>query len=375
VVVVEGYMDVIALHQAGFTGAAAPLGTALGAEQLEALWQITPEPVLCFDGDAAGAKAASRSAELALPLLAPERSLKLATLTGGEDPDTLVAKGGSAAFQAVLDAAKPLSVALYDLLAGASPLVTPEQRAALRNELEAKARLIPDRALAAEYRRSLLDRFFAAGRPPRPAFNRSGSKPRQAWTPRGRPGELTSIAGLQRQPIDQPGIRLERARNLLAILIRHPALLPEVEEALAALDLPEGDCVALRTALLAWLPTADVLDSQGLMDHLRQGGMESAMLWAIRAVGLSQAAHPEAQPKDAMDGWWYFFGLLRGEAELVEDRAEAQRVLVETNDPAAQQRLIRLQEALNALRGGEADQPGEDRPAAGRVGSATSTIG
>jgi DNA primase len=364
VAVVEGYMDVIALHQAGFVGAVAPLGTALGAEQLEALWQVSPEPVLCFDGDAAGSRAAARSAELALPLLAPERSLRLATITGGEDPDTLVAKGGPAAFQAVLDAAKPLSVALYDLLAGTGPVVTPEQRAGLRNRLEAAARTIPDRALAAEYKRSLLDRFFASGRSPRSGFNPSASRPRPAWTPRGQPAALTSIAGLQRQPIDQPSIRLERARNLLAILIRHPALLPEVEEALAALDLPAGDCMALRDALLAWLPVADVLDSQGLMDHLRQGGLESAMAWATRTAGLGQAAQPEAQPKEAMDGWWHFFGLLRGEAELVEDRAEAQRVLVETNDPIAQQRLIRLQEALNALRGGEADQSGEDRPAA-----------
>ena len=94
VLVVEGYMDVIALHQAGFTGAVAPLGTALTVEQLELLWQVSPEPVLCFDGDAAGARAAARSAELALPLLSPERSLKLATLTAGEDPDTLVKKGG-----------------------------------------------------------------------------------------------------------------------------------------------------------------------------------------------------------------------------------------------------------------------------------------
>jgi DNA primase len=365
VVVVEGYMDVIALHQAGFAGAVAPLGTALGAEQLEALWQLSPEPVLCFDGDAAGARAAARSAELALPLLAPERSLKLATVTGGEDPDTLLAKGGPAAFQAVLDAAKPLSVALYDLLAASGPVATPEQRAGLRNRLEAAAQTIPDRSLAAEYKRSLLDRFFAAGRTARPGFTAPGFKPRPAWTPRGQPAALTSIAGLQRQPIDQPGIRLERARNLLAILIRHPALLPEVEEALAALDLPAGDCDALRDALLAWLPAADVLDSQGAMDHLRQGGLESALAWATRAAGLGPAAHPEAQPKDAMDGWWHFFGLLRGEAELVEDRAEAQRVLVETNDPAAQRRLIRLQEALNALRGGEADQPGDDRPAVG----------
>src|ERR687885_80436 len=80
---------------AGFGGAVAPLGTAMTAEQLEALWQISPEPVLCFDGDAAGGKAAARAAELALPLLKPEATLRLATLPAGEDPDTLVMKQGA----------------------------------------------------------------------------------------------------------------------------------------------------------------------------------------------------------------------------------------------------------------------------------------
>ncbi|MDB5374321.1 MAG: primase [Belnapia sp.] len=367
VVVVEGYMDVIALHQAGFAGAVAPLGTALTAEQLEALWSVSPEPVLCFDGDAAGAKAAARSAELALPLLAPDRSLRLASIEGGEDPDTLVAKGGPAAFQAVLDAAKPLSVALFDLLAGPNPPATPEQRAGFRNRLEEAARTIPDKALAAEYKRSLLDRFFAAGRSQRPAF-----KPRAPWAPAkgkwGRPGELASIAGLQRPPIDPAAIRQERARNLLAILLRHPAILPEVEEALGVLDLPQGEAIALRAALLGWLPVADVLDSQGLMDHLRQAGLESAAAWAVRTAGLCKAADPEAQPKDALDGWWHFFALLRGEAELVEDLAEAQRVLVETNDPVAQQRYIRLLEARNALRGGDGDQPVDETARMGSIG-------
>ncbi len=354
VVVVEGYMDVIALHQAGFGGAVAPLGTALTAEQMEALWQVSPEPVLCFDGDAAGAKAAFRSAELALPLLAPDRSLRLAMLTGGEDPDTLVAKGGPAAFEAVLAGAKPLSAALYDLLAGATPPATPEQRAAFRNRLDAAAKCIPDKALSSEYRRAWLDRFFAEGRSARPA-----SAPRPAWTPRGKPGELVSIRGLQRTAINQEAICLERARNLLAILLHHPALLPEVEEALAGLELPAGDCTQLREALLAWLPGADHLDSTKLMDHLREAGWETAASWATRKRGLSQAADPGAQPKEALEAWWHFFGLLRGEAELIEDRAEAERMLVATNDPVVQQRLISLNKALDALRRGEADEPAE----------------
>lgn len=352
--VVEGYMDVIALHQAGFAGAVAPLGTALTAEQLEAIWQISPEPVLCFDGDAAGARAAARSAELALPLLAPDRSLKLATLGGNDDPDSLLRSGGRPAFQAVLDGAEPLSAALYGLLAGAAPRATPEQRAALRHRLEAAARAIPDRALAGEYRRTLLDRFFAEGR--RPAAPRRAEGGRAPWP------KPAGVPNLRRAPIDLPGIRLERARNLLAILLRHPQLLPEVEEALASIDLPAGDGAALGAALLGWLAHAPVLDSAGLMDHLAQAGLASSAAWALRPAGLPPAAGPDAQPKDALEGWWHFFGLLRGEAELVADRAEAQRMFIATNDPGAQARLIRLTEALAALRRGEADQGAEPSP-------------
>ena len=98
--VVEGYMDVIALHQAGFGGAVAPLGTALTEEQLQELWRISPTPELCFDGDQAGRRAAAKAAETALPMLAPDRSLRLVSLPPEEDPDTLVRRHGASAFQA-----------------------------------------------------------------------------------------------------------------------------------------------------------------------------------------------------------------------------------------------------------------------------------
>ena len=160
-VVVEGYMDVIALAQAGIGGAVAPLGTALSEEQLEELWRLAAAPILCFDGDAAGSRAAARAAELALPLLAPDRTLRLARLPSGEDPDTLVRRQGPDAVRAVLSTAAPLGDALFDLLREAGGEATPEQRAAFRARLEAAARRIPDRALAGEYRRALLDRFFA----------------------------------------------------------------------------------------------------------------------------------------------------------------------------------------------------------------------
>ncbi|MFT9386975.1 DNA primase, partial [Acetobacter sp.] len=160
-VVVEGYMDVIALHQAGFTGAVAPLGTALTAEQLEVLWQVNALPILCFDGDGAGRRAAIKASETALPMLKAGHSLRLCLLPEGEDPDSMVRGRGAPAVAELFANAQPLADVLFDLLTAGMSAPGPEERAALRSRLTEAAALIPDRALAAEYRSTLLDRFFA----------------------------------------------------------------------------------------------------------------------------------------------------------------------------------------------------------------------
>jgi DNA primase len=348
VVAVEGYMDVIALHQAGFTAAVAPLGTALTTEQMEELWRLTPEPVLCFDGDAAGARAAARAAEAALPLLTPERSLKLATLPAGEDPDTLIVKGGPAAFQAVLDGARGLGEALFGLVAEGRPMATPEQRAALRKRLEEAAGAIKDRALAGEYRRLLLDRFFQATRP----------APRASAGQRGLPGRKPPPPVRARPAITPERTRAAQAAALVAITLRHPWLLHDVEESLGGLDLPPGPLAQCRASALAWLAEGHALDSSGLMDHLDRAGLGEVAARLLRDPSLPAAAQPDAQPKEALDAWWHFFGLLRGEAELRADQEAARQALAETNDEAAQRRLIRLSRALEALRRGEWDEDG-----------------
>jgi DNA primase len=328
-------MDVIALHQAGFGGAVAPLGTALTPEQLEALWRVSPEPVLCFDGDTAGARAATRAAEAALPLLTPERGLRFATLPAGEDPDTLITKGGSRAMEAVLGAARPLAEALFALLAGTRLPESPEARAALRHRLAQAAATIPDRALAAEYRRALLDRFFSLSRRAGP-----GLRP----TPR------------HARPVPDPaGVAAERARILLAICIHHPDLLREVEESLALLVLPDGPVRQVRDALLAWIPGAPRLDSAELISHLADGPVAEAGAAVLRAAGLPPEARPGSQPKEALDAFWQIFGFLRGEAELAGDVQAAEAAFAASNDPADQARLIRLREALGALRRGEVE--------------------
>ncbi len=332
-VVAEGYMDVIALHQAGFAGAVAPLGTALTPEQMEALWRVSPEPVLCLDGDAAGARAAGRAAETALPLLTPDRSLRFATLPAGEDPDTLLRKSGPRAMQALLDGAQPLVDALYGVIAGAKLPEGPEARAAIRNRLAQVAATIPDRSLAAEFRGALLNRFFATSR--RPGARAAPRHPR---------------------PVPNAGtIQAQRARLLLAICIHHPDLLREVEEPLALLDLPEGPAKQVRDALLAWIPLAERLDSAELIAHLAESPNSAASAWVLRPAGLPTEARSGAQPKEALDAFWQIFGFLRGEAELAEDARAAEAAFVGTNDAAAQSRLIRLRAALDALRRGEVE--------------------
>jgi DNA primase len=346
-VVVEGYMDVIALGQAGFEAAVAPLGTALTEEQLTELWRLSPAPVLCFDGDAAGARAAARAAELALPMLAPERTLQLISLPSGEDPDSVVRSQGARAFQSMLDGARPLAECLYDLLHEGMTDTSPEQRAAFRTRLEDAARRIPDKALAGEYRSVLLDRFFASRRRNR---DRSGSfYQRAAVNP-----AATRRTG-PRPPADATAIAAERARILTAILLRHPGVFHDIEHAYAGLDL-EPPLARLRDAIGEWAIHAEVLDSQALMDHLDGFGLNTEVgnVLAGMPVPLPACASSAAMPAEAEEGWWHIFGFLnvdrlREEVDLA--RQDAARGLTGETE----RRLVALMAALNKVRTGDPD--------------------
>lgn len=337
-IVVEGYMDVIAAAQAGFTGAVAPLGTALTNEQLEVLWRESPCPVLCFDGDKAGIRAAARALELALPMLTPARSLKFATLPAGDDPDSLVRKAGAGAFQAVLDAARSPSDALYDIVKDEVGDSTPERRAALRSRLIEASGRIADKSLASEYRGALLDRFFAS----RPRFGK----------PKPQTARFARPVLYKDQSVD------ERTRILTAILLRHPGLLHDVGHAYDLL--PMTDAMArLRHAIEDWVEHAGTLDSARLMYHLTESGFHqdvSAVL-ADAPLRLPACASTDAMPAEAEEGWWHIFGFLnvnhlQEEVELA--RADAARDLT----PETQRRLVALTEALNKVRSGEPDGVG-----------------
>ena len=202
VIAVEGYMDVIALHQAGIAEAVAPLGTALTEQQLEALWRLADDPVLCFDGDEAGARAAGRAVERALPRLSAKRSLRFAALPAGQDPDTMVRDRGRQAITEIVEAAFPLSQQLWRMATDGRALDTPEARARINKQLQDQIARIPDRDLGFRYLEEFRQRLRLPwqrrreGAPPafvpRPS-RRCGGAARSGPAPAARPSPASAL--------------------------------------------------------------------------------------------------------------------------------------------------------------------------------------
>jgi DNA primase len=261
-IVTEGYMDVIALHRAGFTTAVAPLGTALTEAHLAELWRLAPEPVLCFDGDTAGQRAALRALRRALPLLKPGHSLRFVTLPTGEDPDSLIRTSGAPAFADLLRAAKPLAEMLWHSELDAKSIATPERRADLDHRLMAHADTIGDRTVQAEYRRFLRDRLFASGRQ---QFQSRGRR-----VPRSSVSPIVPLRSDAPPPPPSPGRR--QREILIGMLLEHPFLVAEAHEDIAALDFPEPELDRLRRAILEVDILFPGLDAEALRLHLGQNG-------------------------------------------------------------------------------------------------------
>jgi DNA primase len=251
-IVTEGYMDVIALHRAGFKTAVAPLGTALTEAQLLELWRLSPEPVLCFDGDNAGRRAALRALDRALPLLKPGRSLRFVTLPAGDDPDSLIRDAGAAAFAALVEAASPLSQVLWHAELAARPADTPERRADLKARLDRQVGRIADADVQREYRRALSDRYFALGR--RPGRFRAAAMPGAAPPPPRAPGRLNREV-------------------FFGLLLCHPGHIDGWLREIEDIAVPEPELDRLRRKLLEVAGTEAGLDAERLRQHLGSCGL------------------------------------------------------------------------------------------------------
>ncbi|WP_343561839.1 DNA primase [Kiloniella sp. b19] len=377
VIVAEGYMDVIAMAQAGFPAAVAPLGTAVTEEQIAELWRMAPEPIVCLDGDAAGQRAAHRSIDRALPILKPGSSLRFATLPEGDDPDSLIQEKGAQAFRDVLKKAEPLSEVFWKKMLAGHAIDTPERRAALKSDIRKQIGLIRDGDLKNEYQKEMLRRFDGLTAPEKKGGgsrggnyggnhagrgggggynqwnggyggnsgrygngNRGGGRGQGGWQGGriGRPGlpqrGLPRPQGVDRQ--SGPGNNLARRQEqvLLAALVNHPSVLAQYAEELGALQLSSVECNHFLQELLDRIMRDPDLDSADLKCQLSDRGL-SGMLDTLLSVSVYNHGR-FARP--ATDSHLAEYGVAHVIAILREQQA---------NRNSAQQREALLAEGLS----------------------------
>lgn len=346
VIVAEGYMDVIAFARAGVDYAVAPLGTAVTEDQLDALWRLAAEPVLCLDGDTAGRRAAARAAERALPGLAPGRSLGFAFLPDGEDPDSLLASIGAAGVRAAVARPAPLVEILWQQLTAGRRVDTPERRAGLRQAMDKLAATISDQTVRGQYQAEFRRRFDAAYSKPRGGRMRQSGRQQagQRFEPVGPAPNVGSN--------DEEGRRRERI--MLICLINHPALLEQFAEDLAALSFASPELDRLRQALATVAASGEDFDRDGLRialdGHASQGEIDGLLVptgWDGSHVAEA-FARPEAADDEAARGFHHLANLHRRRAVEADLRA-AEAVLADTMSEEALAHLVALRHQLHDI--------------------------
>ena len=388
VIAVEGYIDVIAMVTAGFEATVAPLGTALTAEQLALMWRMADEPILCFDGDDAGRRAAYRAIDLALPLLKAGKSLKLATLPDGQDPDDLARSGGREAIDDVLGAARPLAHVLWARESEAGAFDTPERRAALEARIAEVTGVIADDAVRRYYRQDFserLRRMFApqmfASKSPAARRRNFGEKGFGDKAQRGVLGAMSSRFGradpyvaaspqLAAGPLHR-GHRAAIPRRealILQIAINHPWLLHDHLEELAAAEFRHVDTQKLKGALIdvfahhfaddfaadgkaarseQAVALAAELATRGFTDLLEriQRTITTPSVWGARA---------DAAAADVLLTWKQLVALHRQWQSLTRELKDAETALGADNTEANYARLRDVKARLSTIDGTEA---------------------
>ena len=290
-VVVEGYMDVIALVRGGIEEAVAPLGTALTEAQIALMWKMAAEPVLCFDGDTAGARAMNRAAERALPLLKPGNSLRFVTLPSGEDPDTLISTSGADVFEQLVAKALPLDRVIWDMESAGQKLDTPERIAGLESRLEQRAFAIEDKKVQYQYLAAFRQRL-------RDAARSRATKSSQGWSNGGSSKQFSgnrrdfggrgSHQGFPRSQFGQnvrtgpplaPPEAAGRRRELavLATILNHFSLLDEFDETIGTLYFSDLTLDKLRQEILLLYVRTPDLDSEAIERHLLKTGFTQVL--------------------------------------------------------------------------------------------------
>jgi DNA primase len=325
-------MDVIALAAAGIEDAVAPMGTALTERQIELLWRLVEVPVLCFDGDAAGQRAAMRAIARALPLLRPGHSLGIVTLPPGLDPDDLIKQQGKAAIERLLAGPKTLLETLWEHERDAQPLKTPEDKAGLKARLIAHVESIADPDIKGLYRRELLDRFSAFAYPPRQQNSgRNWQKGEKSAFP-----TLSSDAAGRLRKASGGGLRDALAQAVIAGLARHPGEIHRHAETLGRLA---GSDPALAKAIDALFDTSETLET-GTELPISALGSFAPPAGNTRFSFLMEGSDPQGARDDLAEA----VALLVERPALDAALADATRRFEQTFDEGAfdeQQRLLK----------------------------------
>jgi DNA primase len=369
IIAVEGYMDVIAMSRAGFSNTVAPLGTALTDQQLHMMWRIAPEPVLCFDGDKAGLSAAWRAVDLALPLLKPGHSLRIAFLPDGQDPDDLLKSEGAAAIEQVIETALPLSETLWQRALERNDRSTPERRAQFEADLEQSVHQIQDTKVRDHYKNSFRQRLRdlwqkSGGRnTARRAGGKftSGSKNRKSWAARNKPEwqqhlpASRELMGLTRSA--RPTQTLERReQQIILVVLNHPEILEDHDEVFAELELASKELDKLRREIIDVAALNVGLDSSALKDHLSNRGLSDLLKNTEKQAQRlnSWFLEADAATHDAMTGFMHMIALHRKTVTLERELREAERALAESPTEENLSHLNEIREQLRSSQGEEA---------------------
>ncbi|HVJ31511.1 MAG TPA: DNA primase [Terriglobia bacterium] len=400
VIATEGYMDVIALAQAGFPQAVAPLGTALTEEQIELLWRLVPEPILCFDGDAAGQKAAARAAERVMPILKPGLSLRFAWMPAGEDPDSLIKAQGPAAMRQILDRTEPLVEVFWRMALADRVLDTPERRSGFKRDLLAAVGRISDKSIQDAYRQEMLERFDQVfGRRRREGSGSGNISVDRSFVRQSRPGfDQLPNAGMGRnQPrwarsthlVETGGLPARQGvastrrlayEKVLVTLINHPDLVHRHGEAVALLHFPGGmpvndsngnpsgaglvaDLDKLRGAIIDLAARYPRLDAAALQNHLRDQGFSAVLDGLLARTADYRFTLRSADPQSAEEGLLHVMAVLR-EPDILAELAEAAAAL--TNS-MTEENLARFEAAQRLALEAESKRRDIDRDAFGQV--------
>ena len=379
IIVVEGYIDAIAVSEAGFPNVVAPLGTALTQDQCALLWAMASEPILCFDGDGAGRRAAFRAIETALPLIGAGKSLRFALLPEGQDPDDLIRLSGPAAMAERLKDARPLADVLFMRETDGQSFDTPEQRAALERRLGEAVGKIADETLRRHYQADMRRRLLAffGEEPGRPARGDAAGRASFGQRRGGRFPSAGPRVGLKEAPL-VPQTKLARrapvpAREImiLSIALSHPALVESYCEELAATEFVGAGVSALRDALIA--APADALASSAALAEWLNGAGRGADRQRILGLAAKMpnwwCMRPEAAPQDADLVLRQSLALHRRAGALHRDLKLAERSLATEPNELNLARLLDIKANLADLADAEAAIDGFGG-GSGRVSSA-----